>query len=65
MKIAPWHSKRRDETVYHNNTKCVAGKRIDPHYLASGMGEQRTLCPHCSEIDEAESILIPALHAQE
>ena len=45
--IPAWHSKKRNvANVYHNNTKCEAGSRIEPQQVEQGTGG-RPLCRRC------------------
>jgi hypothetical protein len=51
-KVAPWHSTRPGERVYHDNTACTEGNNIERHYLARGTGLGRTPCHHCKRLDD-------------
>jgi hypothetical protein len=44
----PWHAP--DDTVYHDNTSCEAGKKIDPMRRKEGQGA-RQHCPECGKLN--------------
>jgi hypothetical protein len=46
----PWHSTRKGETVYHNNTACTEGNNIETYYYASGDGGLK-LCHRCADLN--------------
>lgn len=43
----PWHSKNSD--VYHNNTSCATGNKIENENVVSGTGG-RPLCEECARL---------------
>lgn len=45
----PWHS--RKQNVYHNNTRCPSGQRIDSVDLRIGTGG-KTLCDRCGQLNQ-------------
>jgi hypothetical protein len=48
-KVAPFHSTRPGETVYHDNNACTEGNNIEAKYLAQGAAG-RPLCAHCARL---------------
>jgi hypothetical protein len=47
-----WHSKLRDTTKYHNNTKCTVGDNIEPENLVkNSKGSGLTLCDQCAGLN--------------
>ena len=45
----PWHSKKTD--VYHNNSSCKIGIKIEKENLRVGDGG-KTLCEECKRLNE-------------
>ena len=48
MQVNPFHSKRKEVEVYHNNNECTEGNNIEPENLKQGTGGRR-LCERCEE----------------
>ena len=48
--VAPFHSARQGETVYHNNNKCTEGNNIESYNLRQGTGGLR-LCEKCAKLN--------------
>ena len=49
--IPAWHSKKRNvANVYHNNTRCEAGNRIETQQVQQGTGG-RPLCRRCKSLN--------------
>jgi len=52
-----WYSKKINvANVYHNNTKCKAGNRIEPTNLKEG-DDGRPLCRRCDELNRRSNTL--------
>lgn len=50
MKTGPWHSKLpSDGPVYHDETRCPEGRKIETRNIGSGTGGLPK-CPRCREI---------------
>jgi hypothetical protein len=47
-KVFPWHSVK--ETHYHNNTTCMAGRKIPVKERVSGTGS-KPLCLECYRLN--------------
>jgi len=47
--ISSFHSKTIGETIYHNNSKCVEGSKIELKNLAQGTGKL-FLCKNCANL---------------
>jgi hypothetical protein len=59
--IRPWHSIRdTDRAVYHDDTRCPEGERIDFTYRRRG-GGWREPCEHCAQllIESFKARLLP------
>jgi hypothetical protein len=55
-----WHSKKINvANVYHNNTKCRAGNRIETRYYEQGT-DGRTLCRRCAALNTRATFVRPA-----
>ena len=50
MQVNPFHSKRKEVEVYHNNNKCTEGNNIERENLRQGTGGRR-LCERCKELN--------------
>lgn len=50
METSPWHSNQPRAKVYHNNTKCPSGKKIEPQNRQAGDGGKR-LCEECERLN--------------
>jgi hypothetical protein len=50
MQVAPVHSARKGETVYHNNDKCTERNNIESYNLRQGTGGLR-VCDRCKELN--------------
>lgn len=48
-KVSPFHSKKPETTVYHNDNKCTEGNNIESYNRVSGTGG-RPLCSHCKRL---------------
>lgn len=46
-KVDPFHSKRPEADVYHNNDKCTKGNNIESYNRISGTGGH-PLCEECA-----------------
>lgn len=49
-RTVPWFSLKAD--VYHNNSKCKAGRNIEPRNLRTGTGG-KLLCKECRNLNAA------------
>ncbi len=47
-KHMPWHSAK--EPVYHNNTECEEGNKIEPAHRLQGT-EGKPLCKECESLN--------------
>jgi hypothetical protein len=53
LNMLTWHSRKINVAdVYHNNTKCKAGNRIELQYLEQGT-DGRPLCRRCEALNKA------------
>ena len=57
MKTNPWYSTERQEAdspepVYHDNTLCSKGKKIQKNHRRYGT-DNRPLCARCAELNGA------------
>lgn len=50
MKTSPWHSKKEEAKVHHNNTKCTEGNNIESYNRKEGTGG-KPLCHHCAQLN--------------
>lgn len=55
MIVSPWFSTETKEgagktAVYHHNTSCKAGKKIQKNHHRYGT-DNRTLCQQCARLD--------------
>lgn len=53
MQVNPFHSKRKEVEVYHNNNKCTEGNNIERENLRQGTGGRR-LCERCKDLNREE-----------
>lgn len=51
MRVIPFHSKRKDIKVYHNNNRCTEGNNIEPWNYKRGTGGRR-LCERCKKLNK-------------
>ena len=50
MRVSPFHSKKPDTKVYHDNDKCTEGNNIETENKVSGTGGL-PLCEHCKRLN--------------
>ena len=59
-----WHSKKTNvANVYHNNTKCRAGNRIETRYVKQGT-DGRPLCRRCDALNGARQSTLRTLRSR-
>jgi hypothetical protein len=50
-KIDPWHSKKPNSKVYHDNSKCHLGNNIEKENWVSGKGSKQYRCNVCEKLN--------------
>ena len=50
MKVYPFHSKKPETDVHHNNDECTEGNNIEPENKVPGT-KGLPLCEHCERLN--------------